>query len=50
MEQRGLACLGTNQGTTWSVLLNVSYHKKNEHIWFIGRDLNHFRDIKPFMK
>ena len=30
----GRACPGTHQGTSWSVLLNVSYHKKHEYIWF----------------
>ena len=30
-----------------SVLLNVSYNKIHEYIWFRGGDLNGFRDIKP---
>ena len=38
------------RGFSWSVLLNVSYHKIHEYIWFRGRDLNGFRDIKTFMK
>ena len=36
------ACLGTPKGTSQSVLLNESYHKKQEYIWFRGRDLNGF--------
>ena len=44
------ACSDTQQGTTWSVLLNGSYHMKHEYIWFMGKDLNSFQDIKPFMK
>ena len=37
--------------TSPSVLLNASCHKKtHEHIWFMGGDLNGFRDIKQFMK
>ena len=27
-------------------LLNVSYHKKQEYIWFRGGDLNGFGDIR----
>ena len=38
-----------SQGTSWSVLLNVSY-KKYHYIWFRGEDLNDFPDIKPLMK
>ena len=37
-------------GTSLLVLLNASYHQKHEYIWFMGRDLNVFRYIKPFMK
>ena len=33
-----------------SVLLNVSYYKIYEYIWFKGGDMNGFRDIKAFMK
>ena len=36
--------------TSWSVLLNVSYHKEYDYLWFRGGDLNGFRDIKTFMK
>ena len=32
------------------MLLIVSCHKKHENIWFMGVDLNDFRDIKLFMK
>ena len=35
--------------TSWSVLLNVTYHKEHDSKCFRG-DLNGFRDIKPFMK
>ena len=44
------ACLGRPRGTSSLVLLNASYHKKHEYVWFRGGDLNCFRDIKPFMK
>ena len=40
----------STQRTSWSVPLNVSYHKKNEYAWLRGGDLNGFRDIKSFMK
>ena len=39
-------CLGMPQGTSWSVILNVSYHKKQEYIWFRGGDMNVFLDIR----
>ena len=29
-------------GTSQSVVLNASYHKKHEYIWFRGGDLNGF--------
>ena len=32
----------------WSVLLNVSYYKTPEYIWFRDGDRNGFQDIKPF--
>ena len=38
-----------SQGTSWSVLLNVLYHKEYHYIWLSGGDLNGFPDIKPFM-
>ena len=38
------------RGTSWSVLLKVSYHKEYNHIWFRGGDLNSFQYIKPLMK
>ena len=28
----------------------VPHHKKQEYIWFMGGDLNDFRDIKNFVK
>ena len=38
-------------GTSWSVLLiNVSYHKVYNDVWFMGGDLNSFQDIRPIMK
>ena len=33
-----------------SVLLNVSYHKVHDYIWFRAGDLKGFRDSKAFMK
>ena len=35
--------------TSSSVLLNASYHKKYEYVWFMGGGLYSFQDIKPFM-
>ena len=32
------------------MLLNVSYHKKHDYIWFRDKDLNGFRESKPFIK
>ena len=32
-------------GTSQPVLLNTSYYKKHEDIWFKGGDLNNFLDI-----
>ena len=29
---------------------NMAYHKEQQYIWFIGGDLNSFRDITHFMK
>ena len=43
------AFIDTPVGTHPSVLLNASRHKKYEHIWFVGGDLNGFRDIKLFL-
>ena len=37
--------LGTPRGTFHLVLLNASYRKKHEYIWFRGEDLNGFLDI-----
>ena len=31
-------------GTSWSVLLNVSYHKVYHYTWFMGGDLTRFPD------
>ena len=42
MTLRGGVCLGMPQATSLSVLLNVSYHKKQEYTWFRGGDLNGF--------
>ena len=36
-------------GTSWSVLLNVSYHKVYHYVLFMGADLNDFPDIGPLM-
>ena len=36
-------------GTSWSVLLNVSYHKVYHYILFMGGDLNGNPDIRPLM-
>ena len=41
-NERGGACPGTYQGTTWYVLLNVNYHKEFHYIWLRGGDLNGF--------
>ena len=41
-SERGGACPGTSQVTSRSVLLNASYHKEHEHIWFRGGDLDVF--------
>ena len=42
LSEGGGAGLGTPQGTSWLVLLNGPYHKKQEYIWFRGGDLNVF--------
>ena len=34
----------------WSMSLNAPHHKEQEYIWFMGGDLNGFRDIKHFVK
>ena len=34
----------------WSMSLNAPHHKEQEYIWFMGGDLNSFRDIKHFVK
>ena len=36
--------------TFWSVLLQFSYYKGHDYIWFRDGDLNGFRDITPFTK
>ena len=41
----GLGIPWHTRGDSWSVVLNVSYHKKHEYIWVSGGDLNGFRDI-----
>ena len=39
-------------GVPWSMSLNASYYKEQEYtcIWFMGADLNSFRDIRHFTK
>ena len=34
----------------WSMSLNAPHHKEQEYIWFMGGDLNGFRDIMHFVK
>ena len=34
----------------WSMSLNAPHRKEQEYIWFMGGDLNGFRDIKHFVK
>ena len=34
----------------WSMSLNAPHYKEQEYIWFMGGDLNGFRDIKHFVK
>ena len=34
----------------WSMSLNVPHHKEQEYIWFIGEELNGFKDIEYFVK
>ena len=36
MSEWGGACPGTPWGTSKSVLLNASYHKKHNYIWVRG--------------
>ena len=38
------------RGTQGSMSLNAAYHKEQQYIWFMGGDLNGFRDITHFMK
>ena len=40
-------CGGEGQG---SMSLNAAYQKEQQYIWFMGGDLNGFRDITHFMK
>ena len=47
---KGGACLGMPWGTSSSVLLNVSHHKKHEYVWFRDDNLNSFKDVKPFIR
>ena len=42
LSEEGGACPDKHQGTTWSVLLNVYYHKEYHYIWLRGGDLNGF--------
>ena len=35
------------RGTSWSVILNVSYHKVYHYALCMGGDLNVFPDIRP---
>ena len=46
MKRVGGAC---PRGTLGSMSLNAAYHKE-QYIWFMGGDLNGFRDITHFMK
>ena len=41
---------GGHQGVLRSMSLNAPYLKEQEYIWFMGGDLNGFRDITHFMK
>ena len=41
---------GHTCGTSQSVLLNESCHKKHEYIRFRGGDLYSFQNIKPLIK
>ena len=38
------------RGTRGSMSLNAAYHKEQQYIWFMGGDLNSFRDKTYFMK
>ena len=42
--------LGGSPMDPWSMSLNAAHHKEQEYIWFVGRDLNGFQDIKQFVK
>ena len=47
MKRAGGACA---RGTRGSMSLNAACHKEQQYIWFLGGDLNSFRDITHFMK
>ena len=42
--------LGGLPGVPRSMSLNAPYLKEQKYIWFMGGDLNCFRDITYFMK
>ena len=41
---------GGHPGVPRSMSLNAPYLKEQQYIWFMGEDLNGFRDITHFMK
>ena len=47
MKRAGGAC---PRGTHGSRSLNAAYHKEQQYIWFMGGDLNGFRDTFYEMK
>ena len=49
MKEVGLAPRG-HPRVPRSMSLNAPYLKDQEYIWFIGGDLNGFKDIMHFMK
>ena len=48
MKGKGWGISNTPWEATLLVLLNVFYDEKLEYIWFRGRDLKGFGDVKPF--
>ena len=49
MKRVGYAPRG-HPGVPRSMSLNVPYLKEQEYIWFMGGDLNGFRDLTHLMK
>ena len=41
---------GMSPGYPGIMSLNAAYHKEQQYIWFMGGDLNGFRDITHFKK